>query len=813
MKLIHGVGITVSFLAFFASGSVSGQTFWGVNSLGGPGRGGVVFSTDKQAGNYQVRHVFSGGNPGSMPGHVTPLLFNGKLYGTTYAGGAANTGVLFSFDIASGQYEVLYEFNFDTNGAGPLSSLTLFNDKLYGTTNYGGAFSSGTIFEYDPITREFSKRSEFSSFNMANGVNPMAGLTAAGSSLYGVLSGGTNNHGVLVEFYPETGGTYPRVSFSGSDGSYPRYAMAFGSNGKLYGTTYLGGSHNGGVIFEYAPGDGTITKLFDFDDVTGIYPVGQLVEAGGKFYGVTKQSGPNGMGALYEFDPATGDTEVKFGFHASTSHETSLTLAQSGMIYGMTNSGGLYGVGSLFEFNPVLGQLTFLHDFDHLTASPTGGLTEGPNGELYGLCSAGGGTNNGVLFKYDPATDVFTTLVEMQAGTARPAGQVLLVNGKVYGTALSGGPMGYGVLYELDTLTNTFTELVPFEGPNGNQPHGGLLAHGTRFYGLTRFGGSMNQGTIFQYDCNTREFADVSFTGSLAYPHGQLFLLGDKLLGMTTGGTSAVFELDPATRSLSTRLSLGSDFSACEPGGFVESDGKLFGMGKKGGTANGGFIYKYDYAANSMTIVRSFELSGGVYPDGNLVKVGKRLYGVTSAGGLYNKGTIFEFYSMGSVYMPVYHFQSGNSGNTPNGGLMLADDGQLYGVTLAGGSNDVGVIFKFNPATRVYSKQNDLTLENGHRPVSTTLIDSRKGVITSISNEPDDLIVYPIPATQTLNISGGEWTAGQTRILDVFGREMNSQILPVENGVTIQVGHLPTGMYFIQCQGKNRTYTGRFIKK
>lgn len=48
------------------------------------------------------------------------------------------------------------------------------------------------------------------------------------------------------------------------------------------------------------------------------------------------------------------------------------------------------------------------------------------------------------------------------------------------------------------------------------------------------------------------------------------------------------------------------------------------------------------------------------------------------------------------------------AGSYPLGGLVLAASGKLYGVTATGGAFDAGVIFEYDPATNIYTK--NLTL-------------------------------------------------------------------------------------------------------
>jgi uncharacterized repeat protein (TIGR03803 family) len=93
--------------------------------------------------------------------------------------------------------------------------------------------------------------------------------------------------------------------------------------------------------------------------------------------------------------------------------------------------------------------------------------------------------------------------------------------------------------------------------------------------------------------------------------------------------------------------------------------------------------------------------------DGNLY--GETAYGGGSVGnnacGSIGCGTIFKITPQGTL-TTVYTFcLSGSSpcpdGGGPEGGLVLATDGNFYGVTAGGGANDRGTVFKITPAGKL----------------------------------------------------------------------------------------------------------------
>ena len=69
------------------------------------------------------------------------------LYGVTYSGGVGNSGVAFSFNVATSTYTILWTFTGGTDGANPNGKvLTSFDGHIYGLTAGGGATGNGVVY-------------------------------------------------------------------------------------------------------------------------------------------------------------------------------------------------------------------------------------------------------------------------------------------------------------------------------------------------------------------------------------------------------------------------------------------------------------------------------------------------------------------------------------------------------------------------------------------------------------------------------------------------------------------------------------------
>jgi uncharacterized repeat protein (TIGR03803 family) len=229
-----------------SSGNVYGTTV-----SGGTSQSGIVFKVDPR-GKETVFYSFTGGNDGGIPQAGLVVDSEGNLYGTTGTGGVGFSGTVFKLD-PSGVETVLYAFTGATDGGSPAAGVILDSaGNLYGTTQYGGTYGFGTVFEVSPdgtetVLYSFTGGADGSSPQFANLVRDEAG------NLYGTTPEGGARH-IGVVFKVDAKGVQTVLhTFNHFDGSWPGGTLALDSKGNLYGTTYYGGAYGGGVVFKIAP--------------------------------------------------------------------------------------------------------------------------------------------------------------------------------------------------------------------------------------------------------------------------------------------------------------------------------------------------------------------------------------------------------------------------------------------------------------------------------------------------------------------------------------------------------------------------------
>jgi len=102
-------------------------------------------------------------------------------------------------------------------------------------------------------------------------------------------------------------------------------------------------------------------------------------------------------------------------------------------------------------------------------------------------------------------------------------------------------------------------------------------------------------------------------------------------------------------------------------------------------------------SAQMYSQLASFDGQNGSYPYGGVVRdLQGNLYGTTSQGGPLQFGTVFKLDTAGAL-STLYSFDGSGLGAGPKSGLILDPQGNLYGTTVAGGSEFGGDVFRVSP--------------------------------------------------------------------------------------------------------------------
>jgi uncharacterized repeat protein (TIGR03803 family) len=149
------------------------------------------------------------------------------------------------------------------------------------------------------------------------------------------------------------------------------------SGNTLYGTTYFGGSHDGGAVFSMDTNGGSFALLHSFEESEGVLPVGTLVLAGTTLFGTTTFGSTNDNGTVFSVRTNGAGFAIIHTFTASgddappTNQDGMVPqgglLVMGNALYGTTVEGGLSEFGTLFRLD--------LLSLSKPTPNPNGAMT------------------------------------------------------------------------------------------------------------------------------------------------------------------------------------------------------------------------------------------------------------------------------------------------------------------------------------------------------------------------------------------------------------------------------------------------------
>ena len=351
-----------------ASLTVGGAgVLYGVTVSGGPQGAGTVFQVNPDGTGYTVLHSLDPAADGASPMGTLLAGGDGFLYGTTSDRGPGGGGTVFKLRTDGSGFTVLHTFGSNVyDGGSPVAGLTDGHDGyFYGTTS-GGEAGLGMVFKIAPDGSGFTDLHFFSTvgtgISLSGGDTPLGPvLVGPGGVLYGTTCTGGDN-GVGSVFTVRTDGTGFAVLYSftgGADGGYPRAGLTAGGDGFLYGTTSDSQLTSDGSVFKIAPNGTGFATLYRFSGgADGAFPEAAVaVGQDGKLYGTTFGGGSNGAGVVFVVNSdGTGFATVASlsgtgGDGAGPS--AGLTPGAQGQWYGTSYQGGPNDTGGLFVLAPA----------------------------------------------------------------------------------------------------------------------------------------------------------------------------------------------------------------------------------------------------------------------------------------------------------------------------------------------------------------------------------------------------------------------------------------------------------------------------
>lgn len=347
--------------------------FYGTTLAAGQFNRGTVFAIDPVTGAFTTLHHFAS-NEGSDPYGQLLLASDGFLYGTTRYGGDPNCpsgcGTIYRIS-TTGEFTQLHQMAFPEGTTLQGGLIEGADGRLYGTATMGGLVDChgigagcGTVYAF---SRADSSVTVLHKFDFTNGRWPYGRVVlAANGSLYGTTSSGAAGEaGTVYRLKPNGKGFKTLVQFANTDaGCQPKAGLIQADNGSLYGMTEDCGNYNSGAIYSVSPrGEVSTIHRFNPDRYArdGKNPTAELLQApNGKLYGTTRLGGlpvedPNRNGTAFSIKPNGTKYTLLHTFTSSpdgAQPTSGVSLGPDGNLYGVTPVGGadaFPGKGTVYQ--------------------------------------------------------------------------------------------------------------------------------------------------------------------------------------------------------------------------------------------------------------------------------------------------------------------------------------------------------------------------------------------------------------------------------------------------------------------------------
>ncbi len=492
-----------------------------------------------------------------------------------------------------------------------------------------------------------------------------------------------------------------------ANGLVPSFGVVDAGTGWLYGMTLQGGASNQGVVYRIRSDGSEFSVIHSFAGFPHGTPGRLRMDRLGRLYGfqdqgfLSVQFGPplvgksamlvlTGEGALTRL--AEFDLSIVDGIEG---HDSAFHILAGTRSFGSISPAQFFRIPT--NGGPAQLEITLPSEVGGL-ADPNPGLGVDSSGRILGTSRRSNSSTptpafEGGVYRFDPDTQTYEVQFQFPSSQSnalqRPAEGPTGIDGVWVGFAsgfLDGGmyridPSGthFSALHQFSVTGSGF---VPGDAPLLN-PDGSLLLAGidalTGGFQVVgwRLGESLLR-TLYQ----TSNPADVP-AGS-APPFGHLTRVSDGTIyhagtvSTPSSGSLAISTLsNDGTQT--TRIATRANLYASAGKLLQVAEGSLYGVSTYGGSADNGALFRVTPGSSGIQILFSFGIEGasGKNPQGGVVEASDGLlYGITATAKSINGGpTCFRIRKDGTKFQEL-----GGAGASVSSGLMVASDGNLYGM-------------------------------------------------------------------------------------------------------------------------------------
>ncbi len=319
---------------------------------------GGIYEITAGTHSFVTLATFNDAN-GDQPNGLT-MDSQGDLFGTTVYGGTYNAGTVFELPVGSGMINALAAFNLPSlnNYQKPNTPVALDSQgDIFGTTERGGVFGDGSVYEVAAGSNMPTTRASFSLSTTNYLPSPGALVADSQGNIFGAVAAGFDAGGKGAIFEIRKGSTTvtPYVpGFAASD-------LVVDGQGNLFAAGNGGSDSNDNSLSLYKIAKGTTVPILvtTFPGIIG--SISHLVVDGrGDVFGVETGGYKTGFsGGLFEIPAGSNSAQYLANIPpdspvgANLSTIIGLALDSQGNLYGTTGYGGTYNAGTVFEIAGV----------------------------------------------------------------------------------------------------------------------------------------------------------------------------------------------------------------------------------------------------------------------------------------------------------------------------------------------------------------------------------------------------------------------------------------------------------------------------
>lgn len=648
---------------------------YGTTQEGGQGNFGTFYHYDVNSESVVVDHFMTG-----IPGQAhsaNSLVYAGNnvYYGLgawIHTPSSNNYGSLFQFNIATGEFEILAEFENDGPlGHNPRHNVVLHNNNLYFQTHT-------KIVRYDLATSAMTAIVDFQDADVFTWQpNDRMDLLLVGNALY-FVSGDQwyagRNYIYKYDLVAETGSLV-----------YENPTSFYFNTARVEGDLIYIGSSNSLAVYNTVTD--TYSQLTTLDGTTGTNPNSITVD-GDFLYVQTAQGGANNNGTLFKYDLNLNTSTVLMNyFYSPAPHLTPYGGGRDIIV-----DGTILKMVHRYDFanhdgNSVWLEYDLTTDEVQITSMGLQAESEGMNLHYSADLDAYVFIGRNGIYSWDVVSAELNVVANFgEADDFGFMGSSRVIDGNtIYGFARKSWNEGderqfvYAHNIEDNSLV-LLDDLAALVNEPNTYFEDVLVFKDNKLYGYVQYG-SGGMGPIPPYNGDVLAFRETRMQAEAAEYSRSI--------------SRHLFSYDIATGQLNLIHEFTDGMRWFQ--GLIEENGILYGNCSAGGANNEGALFAFDLADNSFSLLHAFATGYNPWQwIGNIAYLDGKLYGAIPYTAEYDAGILYAYDLTTSAFEALHAVEVSVEGEYPF--AILAHEDLVYVISYEDENGEGGVIWAYDPA-------------------------------------------------------------------------------------------------------------------